>query len=118
MARIRHIALYTEDPEKEAAFYCQAFDLKRVRKSESGSVFLSDGYINLALLKTRGDSTPKGLHHFGFEVESVESAQKRLREIKPDIQIEEPHAGVTFAEYKLRDPDGNPFDISEKGWAV
>ena len=71
MARIRHIALYSDNPEKEASFYRQAFGLKEVRRSESGSVFLSDGYINLALLKSKGESEAKGLHHFGFQVESI-----------------------------------------------
>jgi len=118
MARIRHIALYSDDPEKEATFYRQAFGLKEVRRSESGSIFLSDGYINIALLKSKGESEAKGLHHFGFQVESITAAQERLRQIKPDIEILAPHEGVTFAEYKLKDPDGNPFDISEKGWAV
>ncbi len=118
MACIRHIALYSDNPEKEASFYLQAFDLKEVRRSPSGSVFLSDGYINLALLKSRGDSEAKGLHHFGFQVESLESTRERLRQIKPDIEIVPPHDGVTFAEYKLKDPDGNTFDISETGWAV
>lgn len=121
MARIRHIALYSDDPEKEASFYRRAFDLKEVRRSPSGSVFLSDGYINLArlaLLKSKGDSEAKGLHHFGFQAESLESTQDRLRQIEPDIEIVPPHDGVTFAEYKLKDPDGNTFDISEKGWAV
>jgi len=118
MARIRHIALYSDDPETEANFYRQGFGLKEVRRSESGSVFLSDGYINVALLKTKKGETQKGLHHFGFEVDSVVSAEKRLREIKPDIEIIAPHEGVTFAEYKLKDPEGNTFDISEKGWAV
>jgi catechol 2,3-dioxygenase-like lactoylglutathione lyase family enzyme len=118
MARIRHIALYSDNPEQEASFYVRAFDLKEVRRSPSGSVFLSDGYINVALLKSKGDSTPKGLHHFGFQVENVASAQERIRKIKPDIEILAPHDGVTFAEYKLKDPDGNPFDISERGWTV
>jgi len=70
------------------------------------------------LLKPKGDSTPKGLHHFGFEVESIASAQERLRQIELDVEIIPPHDGVTFAEYKIKDPDGNTFDISEKGWAV
>lgn len=118
MARIRHIALYSEDPDREASFYVQAFDLKEVRRSPSGSVFLSDGYINIALLKSKGDAVAKGLHHFGFQVESLESTQDRLRQIEPGIEIVAPHDSVTFAEYKLKDPDGNPFDISEKGWAV
>jgi catechol 2,3-dioxygenase-like lactoylglutathione lyase family enzyme len=117
MARIKHIAIYTEDPDKEAEFYCSAFDLKQVKKSPSGAIYLSDGYINLALLKPRGSMKP-GIHHFGFEVENVEQAQKRLRGIKPDIEFLEPHPGVAFAEYKATDPDGNPFDISEKGWEV
>jgi catechol 2,3-dioxygenase-like lactoylglutathione lyase family enzyme len=118
MARIRHIAIYSDNPEKEASFYVRAFELKEVRRSPSGSVFLSDGYINLALLKSKGDAEVKGLHHFGFQVENLESTQERLRQIKPDIEIILPHDSVTFAEYKLKDPDGNTFDMSEKGWAV
>jgi catechol 2,3-dioxygenase-like lactoylglutathione lyase family enzyme len=118
MARIRHIALYSENPDREAIFYVQAFDLKEVRRSPSGSVFLSDGYINIALLKSRDGNDPKGLHHFGFQVDDVASAQDKIRRIKPDVEIVAPHDNVTFAEYKLKDPDGNPFDISEKGWAV
>lgn len=118
MARIRHIAIYSDDPEREANFYVRAFDLKEVRRSPSGSVFLSDGYINIALLKSKGNAGTRGLHHFGFQVDSVASAQERIRQIKPDVEILAPHDNVTFAEYKLKDPDGNPFDISEKGWAV
>lgn len=118
MARIRHIAIYAESPNDQAAFYCKAFGMREVKRSASGAIYLSDGYINLALLVPRGDATPKGLHHFGFHVESVDAAQKRLQEIKPDIEIQQPHPGVAFAEYKLKDPEGNTFDISEKGWEV
>jgi catechol 2,3-dioxygenase-like lactoylglutathione lyase family enzyme len=118
MARIRHIAIYAESPAEQAAFYCNAFGMREVQRSASGAIYLSDGYINLALLVPRSAATPKGLHHFGFQVDSIEGAQKRLQEIKPDIEIEQPHAGVAFAEYKLKDPEGNTFDISEKGWEV
>lgn len=51
-------------------------------------------------------------------MDSVDSATERLRGIRKDIRIVEPHSEVTFAEYKVEDPDGNPFDISEKGWQV
>ena len=30
MARIKHIALYTEGPDEQADFYCKAFDLNLV----------------------------------------------------------------------------------------
>jgi catechol 2,3-dioxygenase-like lactoylglutathione lyase family enzyme len=118
MARIRHIAIYAENPNETAAFYIEAFDLKEIKRSPRGAIYLSDGYINVALLVPRSDATPKGLHHFGFEVDSVEATEKRLKEIKPDIEIEQPDPGIAFAEYKIKDVEGNIFDISEKGWEV
>jgi catechol 2,3-dioxygenase-like lactoylglutathione lyase family enzyme len=115
MARIRHVAFYTEDPEREANFYCRAFGLKRLRQSENGSIWISDGYINVALIK-RSKST--GINHIGFLVENLESAQKQLREVMPNAEFEMPHENVTAAEFKLQDPDGNALDVSERGWAV
>jgi predicted enzyme related to lactoylglutathione lyase len=114
MARIRHVSFFTEDPEREASFYCRAFDLKRIRQAENG-IWLSDGYINIALIK-RAKST--GIDHIGFLVDDLEAAQARLREIAPDTEIEPPHANVLEAEFKFKDPDGNTFDVSKKGWVV
>jgi hypothetical protein len=51
-------------------------------------------------------------------MDSVEATQKSLGEIKGDIEIQEPLPGVAFAEYKVKNPEGNTFDISEKGWKV
>jgi len=54
MAKLRHIAVVVKDLERAAAFYEKVFDLKRVGEEhlEMGSgVYLSDGVINLALLK-------------------------------------------------------------------
>jgi catechol 2,3-dioxygenase-like lactoylglutathione lyase family enzyme len=115
MTRIRHVAFYTEDPEREAQFYCDAFDLKRLRQSENGSIWLSDGYINIALIK-RSKST--GINHIGFLVDNLDSAQQRLRQIMPTAEFEMPNENVTAAEFKLKDPDGNALDVSERGWAV
>ena len=44
--------------------------------------------------------------------------QEHLRRIKPNIEFLEPYAEVAFAECETNDPDGNRFDISEKGWEV
>ena len=69
MARIRHIALTTKDPEKTAAFYMQAFDMKEVSRSPNGSLHLTDGYIDLAILnwKTEQDADvgPNGPNYNG-----------------------------------------------------
>jgi len=44
-----------------------------------GPVFLTDGYMNLAILpaKTRGEETVS-LNHFGFRVEEIENITKGL----------------------------------------
>ena len=56
MAKLRHFALYTSDPEATAAFYKKAFDMVEVGRTNSTfprGVFLSDGTINVACLRLR-----------------------------------------------------------------
>src|SRR5436853_7925798 len=83
MTRIRHIALTTKDPAKTAAFYKEAFGLQEVRRAPNGAVFLTDGYINLAILNWKteksadvGANAPNysGIHHSGFEVKDLDEA--------------------------------------------
>ena len=89
MARLRHIAVVVKDLEKAAAFYEKVFELKRVGEEhlEMGSgIYLSDGVINLALLKYKGESGSGlkdvanfvGAHHFGFQVDDLEAAKQRI----------------------------------------
>src|SRR6059036_1653708 len=62
MARIKHIALSTDDPAKTAEFYKSVFGLTELRRTpaETGAegVWLSDGYIYFAILKYGGHDTP------------------------------------------------------------
>ena len=55
MARIKHIAIRTPHPEQTAAFYKDVFGLKEV--GQARAVYLSDGYINLAILRSRTEDT-------------------------------------------------------------
>ncbi|MDP3767881.1 MAG: VOC family protein, partial [Dehalococcoidia bacterium] len=58
MAKLRHIAISVPDPEKSAQFYEAAFGLTRVGTTDSPlatGVYLSDGVINVALLKYKTD---------------------------------------------------------------
>jgi len=128
MARLRHFAIVARDLEKSARFYEQVFDLKRVGREDldfASAIYLSDGVINLAILKYRGkrgsglDNAESfvGAHHFGFQVDDMVETQKRIEE-----------AGGTFFfdlgndqekenfERKFKDPDGIIFDISRNGW--
>jgi len=118
MAKIRHIAIMTEDQPKLAEFYKATFDMKEVHRHAvadgTEAIYLSDGYINLAILPARG--RPEGIHHFGFEVESMEEAA-RIAGANGATQAPErvPKDG-RFAEVFILDPVGTRVDLSEQGW--
>jgi catechol 2,3-dioxygenase-like lactoylglutathione lyase family enzyme len=65
MAKLRHIALIVPDPEKAAKFFEDAFDMKVAGKARRG-LYVSDGTVNVALLKQEGDEKV-GIYHFGEE---------------------------------------------------
>ena len=75
MARIRHLAIRTEDPGKLASFYMDVFEMQILHKikEEGGTVFLTDGYFNLAIIPNKEQNATNGLYHFGFEVEDGEA---------------------------------------------
>jgi catechol 2,3-dioxygenase-like lactoylglutathione lyase family enzyme len=86
MARIKHIALVTDDPAKTAEFYKEHFGLTELyrRPTDTGEkgVWLSDGYIYFAILKYGDGDAPKlgpgqssdlrGIHHIGFQVDDIQ----------------------------------------------
>ena len=132
MSRIKHIALTTKDPGKTAAFYKEAFGLQEIRRSPNGAVFLTDGYINVAILnfKTEKDADVgahgpnfSGIHHFGFEVEDLDEAATRLEhaqgerlEERAGLDTEMAAGGHRNFEMKWAGPDGVVIDISHTGW--
>jgi catechol 2,3-dioxygenase-like lactoylglutathione lyase family enzyme len=113
---IRHIALYTPSPQRLADFYCKVLDMKEVEKTDRSSIFVSDGYFNLALLYQRKEE-PMGLNHFGFHVKSNEDMQARAEKAGVRRGAARPER-IPFAEYRVHDPEGNGIDISQKGWRV
>ena len=63
---------------------------EEIRRSDNGAVFLSDGYINLAILnwKTEKDADVghngpnyNGIHHFGFQVDDLDQACEKLNDV-------------------------------------
>src|SRR5712671_2626453 len=94
MARIKHIALVTDDPAKTAEFYKENFGLTELyrRPTDTGEkgVWLSDGYIYFAILKYGDADAPKlgpgqsselrGIHHIGFQVDDLEATARTLQE--------------------------------------
>lgn len=118
MARIRHIALLTQDPPKLAQFYQASFGMKEVARSgeKRDAIYLSDGYINLAILPARG--RPEGIFHFGFEVANAQEAMQVALEAGATKGTDKLPKDGRFAEGFVRDPVGTRVDLSEHGWKV
>ena len=72
MARIRHIAIFSDDPANLAEFYADVFKMKINGKSKEGAVWMTDGYMDIALLPRRNELAPQGVHHFGITIDSDE----------------------------------------------
>ena len=119
MARVRHVALMTERVSELADFYKDTFGMKEVhrgqtREDDIQAIYLSDGYINLAILPARG--RPEGINHFGFQVDNLEQAgdiavNNGARQGPKDL----PRDG-RFAEVFVQDPMGQRVDLSQQGW--
>ena len=130
MARIRHIAIGTQDPEATAKFYIEGLGLKEVGKLDSTTAegyYLSDGHVNIAILKFKDDEpattegAPKytGVHHFGLEVEDMAASRERIEQAGA---VHRPYPGTDEmeargnVEVKFSGPDGVTIDLSEHGW--
>ena len=114
MAKLRHIALIVSDPDASAKFFEQAFDFKRVGSARRG-IYLSDGTVNLALLKVEGDEKP-GIYHFGVWVDDLHEAEKKATAAGAAYMSGRPVSPNSYYECKYRDPDGIVFDITHSGW--
>jgi lactoylglutathione lyase len=116
MAKLRHIALIVEDPEKSAQFFEQAFDMKRAGTARRG-IYMTDGTVNVALLKVEGDKEKVGIYHFGMWVDDLDSAEKKVLDAGGKYLAGRPTSPNSFYEAKYRNPDGIVFDLTHTGWA-
>jgi hypothetical protein len=113
MAKIRHIAIFSDDPVNLSKFYVNVFGMQeKGRSKDHGAVWLTDGYMDIALLKRRTELAPEGLHHFGITLEAgeKEGVFERLKEC--DAWLMKPPPGRPYVEDACKDADGNKFDIS------
>ena len=114
MPKIRHLAIKTKSPARLAEFYQKVFDMKIINQEKSGAIYMSDGYLTLAILRNRGEATPSGINHFGFQVDDLSDVEARLKEF--DEPMTARPSTRPYAEYRAMDPDGNLFDISVHGY--
>jgi len=132
MNRIRHIAITAEDPFATAELFKQALGLEELSRGDSElarEVYLTDGYINLAIVcwkRTKETPNPYpdgyGLDHFGVQVDDLDRAEARARDAGATPQPPPPVdlsklGGRLFFETKLQ-LAGVKFDLSGHGWPV
>jgi catechol 2,3-dioxygenase-like lactoylglutathione lyase family enzyme len=134
MPKIKHIALSTQDVDKTAKFYIDVFGMKQVGRIDSPSArgyYLTDGDLNLAILNFKTDAAAgaergkgfSGIHHIGFQVESLEEIAERLAtagaprrdDVNQALGVGQGHRYANV-EVKYSGPDGVMVDVSESGW--
>jgi catechol 2,3-dioxygenase-like lactoylglutathione lyase family enzyme len=121
MAKIRHIAICSKDTSQLADFYKTTFGMTEVNRLDGSNglaIFLSDGYINLAVLPASANDGQEGIYHFGFQVEDVRETGRIAKEAGAQTGIAPRPRDGRYAEYRLHDPVGTPVDLAEKGWEV
>ena len=118
--KIRHVALFADDPDKLVKFYVDVFSMELIHRSPIGACYVTDGYINLAILPhalVKKDGTQLGYNHIGFQVDDTASMSEALVAVGAEQPwTKSPH--IPFAEYNAADLEGNLFDLSVNGWDV
>ena len=119
--RLRHIALSVPDPEKAAQFFEKAFGMKRAGPAGLG-LYMTDGTMNVALLKFPGEvpgfgKDHYGLIHFGMWVDDLDQAEKKVVDAGGKYLAGRPTSPNSFYEAKYQSPTGLVFDLTHKGWA-
>jgi catechol 2,3-dioxygenase-like lactoylglutathione lyase family enzyme len=108
-AKIRHIALRCSNPNALASFYEKTFGFTIVGRTPGGAIYMSDGYVNLALL-TPKEGCPFGIDHFGVQVDSFEPVKAHTK-VEAAYQVPGQHS-----EYMVRDTEGNRVDVMIDDW--
>jgi catechol 2,3-dioxygenase-like lactoylglutathione lyase family enzyme len=117
MAKIKHIAIFSDNPAELAAFYTDCFGMKITGQSQ-GDVWVTDGYVDVALISRKYEGAPKGIHHWGFTFESAEEkdevyAKLVARGLPPkDPRAERPEIDRPYVEDAGFDIDGNRYDLT------
>jgi catechol 2,3-dioxygenase-like lactoylglutathione lyase family enzyme len=127
-AAIRHIGITTNDPGATADFFINGFGFTEIaRHPNNEAVIISDGYINVTLLRFKVDrygGGHPGLHHFGIQVDNLEAAEARIAPLGAVEQVEwnrtygnqEGTPDRWVGERKWLTPEGIAIDVNPTGW--
>jgi len=129
MARIRHLAFATDNPEKMRDFFETAFQFKTLRFHDSERAvgyIMTDGALNIGIFTFKTDQLGKGidytgLHHFGVFTDDADACVERVLELGSEVFVDEMDLtplsdGRSKRPDKFRGIDGLIFDVADLPW--
>ena len=108
--RIRHVALNVQNRDKEAEYYKRVFGMEEKSRGPSGTIYLSDGHVGVALISR--SELPWGINHFGFQVESINEIEEKAETTAVA------NSAAAVGESMIYDSEGYRVDISVEGWPI
>ncbi len=126
--RIAHLALNALDTEAIRNFYRDLFGFREVFEAHKESAkrpgyrnkHLGDGYSNVAIQAfysgEEGHEARFGIAHFGVLVPDSRAVAERV--VADGATVKARPAHRTQSEIRMRDPEGNGCDLSQRGWEV
>ncbi|HEY6255620.1 MAG TPA: VOC family protein [Xanthobacteraceae bacterium] len=126
--RIAHIALNALDTELVRDFYTQVFGLRELFEAHRESMkrpgyrnkHVGDGHTNVAIQTFYSDEVGHearfGIAHFGFLVGDSRAMAEQVKSAGATVKARPAHR--TQSEVRMRDPEGNGCDLSQRGWEV
>ena len=91
-------------------------DRRAIHTARRG-IYMSDGTVNVALLKRESEKEKTGIYHFGMWVDDLDAAEKKVVDAGGEYLAGRPTSPNSFYEAKYRDPNGIVFDLTHSGWA-
>ena len=128
MPRIAHLALNALDTELMLAFYREVFGFRELFEAHRESMkrpgyrnkHVGDGFSNVAIQAFYNDEVGHearfGIAHFGILVGDSKAKAEEVERSGASFKARPAHR--TQSEIRMRDPEGNGCDLSQRGWEV
>jgi catechol 2,3-dioxygenase-like lactoylglutathione lyase family enzyme len=126
--RIAHIALNALDTELVLDFYREVFGFRELFEAHRESrkrpgyrnKHVGDGHSNVAIQTFYSDEVGHearfGIAHFGVLVGDSKAMAEEVQRGGATVKARPAHR--TQSEIRMRDPEGNGCDLSQRGWEV
>jgi catechol 2,3-dioxygenase-like lactoylglutathione lyase family enzyme len=126
--RIAHLALNALDTEAILDFYREIFGFRELFEAHKESrkrpgyrnKHVGDGHTNVAIQAfysgEEGHEARFGIAHFGLLVPDSKATAEQVQAHGATVKARPAHR--TQSEIRMRDPEGNGCDLSQRGWEV